>query len=122
MRSCDSLSRISYGVIPSSRTGTARMSIVTPTSPRAAISADEEVRPAAPMSWMATMWPLRMSSRLASSRSFSVNGSPTWTRGRLASLAAVRSSEAKDAPWMPSRPVRAPTAMIGLPTPCGLGA
>jgi hypothetical protein len=60
------------------------------------------------MSWMATMWPLRISSRLASSSSFSVNGSPTCTIGRFASLADERSSEANDAPWMPSRPVRAP--------------
>ena len=117
MRSCDSLSRISYGVIPFSRTGTRLTSMVTPTSPRAAISADDDVSPAAPMSWMATMWPLRISSRLASRSSFSVNGSPTCTRGRLASLAADKSSEAKDAPWMPSRPVRAPTAMMELPTP-----
>ena len=55
IRSCDSLSRISYGVMPSSRTGTLVVSIVTPTSPRAAISADDDVSPAAPMSWMATM-------------------------------------------------------------------
>ncbi len=66
------------------------------------------------------MWPLRISSSDASSRSFSVKGSPTCTRGRLASLAAERSSEANEAPWIPSRPVRAPTAMIGLPTPCAL--
>ncbi len=104
--------------MPGSRAGTFETSIVMPTSPRAAISADDEVRPAAPMSWMATMWPLLISSRLASSSSFSVNGSPTCTRGRLASVAADRSSEANEAPWMPSRPVRAPTAMIGLPTPC----
>ena len=58
MRSCDSLSRISYGVMPRSRSGTLVTSIVMPTSPRAAISADEDVRPAAPMSWMATIAPL----------------------------------------------------------------
>jgi hypothetical protein len=118
MRSCDSLSRISYGVMPGSRTGTFVTSIVTPTSPRAAISADDEVSPAAPMSWIATIAPLRISSRLASSSSFSVNGSPTCTCGRRSSLSADRSVEANDAPWMPSRPVRAPTAMMGFPTPC----
>ncbi len=117
MRSCDSLSRISYGVMPVSRTGTFVTSIVTPTSPRAAISAELDVSPAAPMSWIATMCPLLINSRLASSSSFSVNGSPTCTRGRFASLDAERSSEANDAPWMPSRPVRAPTAITGFPTP-----
>ena len=57
IRSCDSESRISYGVIPSSRVGTRPVSISTPTPPRAAISALELVSPAAPMSWMATMRP-----------------------------------------------------------------
>ncbi len=46
-----------------------------------------------------------------------MKGSPTWTWGRLASLSWESSSEAKVAPWMPSRPVRAPTAMRALPTP-----
>ena len=57
-----------------------------------------------------------MSSRLASKRSFSVKGSPTWTWGRL-SEPSSSSSEAKVAPWIPSRPVLAPTAMTALPTP-----
>ena len=91
--------------------------MVTPTSPRSAISAEDDVSPAAPMSWMATMCPLRMSSSDASSSSFSVKGSPTCTMGRLASLCSERSSDANDAPWIPSRPVLAPTAMMGLPTP-----
>jgi hypothetical protein len=70
------------------------------------------------MSWMPVMAPLAMSSRLASSRSFSVKGSPTWTWGRLASSeSSLSSSLAKVAPWMPSLPVRAPTAMSVLPTP-----
>ena len=77
IRSCDSESRISYGVIPSSRVGTRPVSISTPTPPRAAISALELVRPAAPMSWIATMRPEVISSRLASRSSFSVKGSPT---------------------------------------------
>ena len=57
MRSWDSDSSTSYGVIPGSRVGTRERSISTPTPPFAAISADDEMRPAAPMSWMATMWP-----------------------------------------------------------------
>jgi hypothetical protein len=89
----------------------------TPVPPRAAISVEEETSPAAPMSWIPTMWPERISSSDASSSSFSVNGSPTCTIGRFASLSSVSSAEAKVAPWMPSRPVFEPTAMIGLPTP-----
>ena len=58
-----------------------------------------------------------ISSRLASSSSFSVKGSPTWTCGRRDSLFSDSSSEAKLAPWIPSRPVRAPTARSTLPTP-----
>ena len=95
--------------MPVSRSGTRSRSRSIPQPPRAAISNEEEVRPAAPMSWMATMqsWPI--SSRQASISSFSVNGSPTWTVGRLASLSSENSADAMVAPWMPSRPVLAPT-------------
>ena len=118
MRSCDSESRISYGVMPSSRTGTSATSISTPVPDRPAISTPLDVRPAAPMSWMPTMCPLAISSSDASRSSFSVKGSPTCTWGRLASSSpSDSSSEAKVAPWIPSRPVRAPTAISVLPTP-----
>ena len=79
-----------------------------PVSPRPAISKLELASPAAPMSWMATMASPRIASRQASSSTFSVNGSPTWTVGRLASLSPSNASEAMVAPWMPSRPVRLP--------------
>ena len=46
-----------------------------------------------------------------------MNGSATWTCGRRASLWSVSSSDANDAPWMPSRPVFAPTASKTFPTP-----
>ena len=55
MRSCDSESSISYGVMPSSRSGTASSSRTIPAPPRPAISSELDVSPAAPMSWMATM-------------------------------------------------------------------
>ena len=103
--------------MPGSRTGTARVSISTPVPDRPAISEALDVRPAAPMSWMPTMWPLLISSRLASRSSFSVKGSPTCTWGLLASESSLSSSLANVAPWMPSRPVLAPTAMSVLPTP-----
>jgi hypothetical protein len=67
------------------------------------------------MSWIPTTAPLAITSRVASSRSFSVNGSPTWTLGRFASLASEISSEAKVAPWMPSRPVALPRCRRGCP-------
>ncbi len=59
-----------------------------------------------------------MSSRQASISNFSVKGSPTWTAGRSSSDLASNSREARRlAPWMPSRPVREPTYITGLPTP-----
>ena len=80
-----------------------------PTPPFSLISHDEHVMPAAPMSCIPTTAPVLMASRLASSRSFSVNGSPTCTLGRFASDASAISSLANVAPWMPSRPVAEPT-------------
>ena len=50
IRSCDSLSMISYGVMPGSRFGTLARSISMPLPPRLAVSHVEQVRPAAPMS------------------------------------------------------------------------
>ena len=43
--------------MPSSRWGTASRSSSTPTAPLPAISTEDEVRPAAPMSWMAATAP-----------------------------------------------------------------
>ena len=77
IRSCDSDKRISYGVISGSRTGTRATSISTPFPARPAISAAEDVIPAAPISWIPVIEPLEINSRLASRSSFSVNGSPT---------------------------------------------
>ena len=55
------------------------------------------------------MAPVCIASRQASSSSFSMNGSPTCTLGRFCLDSSVNSAEAIDAPWMPSRPVLAPT-------------
>ena len=95
--------------MPSSRHGTWFMSRRMPTPPLLAISTDDEVSPAAPMSWMATIASEAMSSRHASISNFSVNGSPTWTVGRFSSLSSEKSALAMVAPWMPSRPVFDPT-------------
>ncbi len=80
-----------------------------PSPPLPAISTEDEVRPAAPMSWIATIASPAINSRQASINSFSVNGSPTCTVGRFSSASAANSAEAIVAPWMPSRPVLAPT-------------
>ena len=61
------------------------------------------------MSWMPTIAPVFIASRHASSRTFSMNGSPTWTVGRFSSLPSPNSADAMVAPWIPSRPVLAPT-------------
>jgi hypothetical protein len=79
-----------------------------PTPPLPAISTDDEVRPAAPMSWMAATAPVAISSSVASISSFSAKGSPTWTVGRFSSESSENSAEDMVAPWMPSRPVLEP--------------
>ena len=53
--------------------------------PWRAISTDEDVSPAAPMSWMPMTASVAMSSRHASISSFSGKGSPTCTVGRFSS-------------------------------------
>ena len=57
IRSWDSLTMISNGSMSASRSGTRRTWRSSPTSPFAAISADEDVRPAAPRSCSATRSP-----------------------------------------------------------------
>ncbi len=95
--------------MPVSRCGTWSRSSSIPTPPLPAISTEELVSPAAPMSWIATMASVAISSRQASISSFSVKGSPTWTVGRFSWALAPNAAEAMVAPWMPSRPVFEPT-------------
>ena len=109
IRSCDSDRRISYGVISVSRWGTRESSTSIPVPLRAGISDVQQARPAAPMSWIPTTAPVSIASRHASSRSFSVKGSPTCTVGRRSSAPSSNVAEAIDAPWIPSRPVLLPT-------------
>src|SRR6266511_2777677 len=66
MRSWDSDSMISYGVMPVSRWGTRDSSTSMPVPARAGISEHAHARPAAPMSWMPTMAPVAIASRHAS--------------------------------------------------------
>ena len=95
--------------MPVSRCGTRLTSISTPVPPRAPISQVEQVRPAAPMSCTPISASVCISSRQASSSSFSMNGSPTCTAGRFSADFSSNSADAIVAPWMPSRPVLAPT-------------
>ena len=98
MRSCDSDSMISYGVMPVSRCGTRDTSMSMPAPPREPISLVEHVRPAAPISWMPTSASLFITSRQASSSSFSMNGSPTCTAGRFSADFSSNSADAIVAP------------------------
>ena len=62
--------------------------------------------------------PAAYSSRQHSTSSFSMNGSPTWTLGRLApSLPPNVALASTDAPPMPSGPVRDPNRITLLPVP-----
>ena len=61
------------------------------------------------MSWIPTMASVFISSRQASSSSFSVNGSPTCTVGRRCSDSSEKDADAMVAPWTPSLPVLEPT-------------
>ena len=79
-----------------------------PTPPLPAISTEELVRPAAPMSWIAATAPEAISSSVASINSFSAKGSPTCTVGRFESDSSSNSADDMVAPWMPSRPVLEP--------------
>ena len=60
-----------------------------PPVPAAASSVVAHATPAAPRSWMPATRPAAKSSRQHSISSFSVNGSPTWTLGRLAASAVA---------------------------------
>ena len=77
---------------------------------RAATSLTAHVSPAAPRSCTASIASAATSSSVASRRSFSRNGLPTWTDGRFSSDPVPSSNDAKsDAPAIPSRPVSLPT-------------
>ena len=120
MRSCDSLIKISGGPSEASRSGTASSSMRMPPVPAAASSVVAQATPAAPRSWRPATRPPAKSSRQHSTSSFSVNGSPTWTLGRLAASAdeppnaALASTEA---PPTPSGPVVDPNRITLLPGP-----
>ena len=109
MRSCDSLMRISSGESVESRSGTVSSSTCMPPSPALASSLVAQDSPAPPRSWMPATTPAPNSSSVHSISSFSMNGSPTWTLGRLVGPVDEKVSDARTlTPPMPSPPVRAP--------------
>ena len=127
MRSCDSLSMTSYGVMPSSRRGTCATSISMPASPRWR-ALDERAGQAGGAEVLQADDPVARASRPARRRPPSAASRGTGCRPARPA-AAPRSAASKSvrearplAPWMPSRPVSAPTRMIGLPTPSALRA
>ena len=74
----------------------------------------EDVKPAAPISWIAIIDLSDINSKQASKRSFSVKGSPTWTVGFFSSILSSNIADAILAPWIPSLPVFDPTYITGL--------
>ncbi len=109
MRSCDSLMRISSGDSVASRSGTRSSHTCMPPSPLEANSLVAQEIPAPPRSWMPVTKPACSTSSVHSMSSFSMNGSPTCTLGRLAGPSASKVSLASTlTPPMPSPPVRAP--------------
>ena len=97
IRSCDSLMRISSGASVESRSGTRSSSTCIPPSPALASSDVAQDSPAPPRSWMPVTMPAANSSRVHSMRSFSMNGSPTWTLGPLRRAAFVERLAREDA-------------------------
>src|ERR1700760_1696268 len=116
IRSWDSLIRISGGPRVASRRGTWSSRTRMPPVPAAASSVVAQATPAAPRSWMPVMRSSRYSSRQHSMSSFSRNGSPTWTLGRLAAAPSPNVALAStDAPPMPSGPVRPRLFQVAVP-------
>ena len=97
-----------------SRCGTASRCSLMPSPPLSPISTAEQVRPAAPMSWIEITAPVAISSRQASIRRFSVNGSPTCTVGRLSSIAR----RTRPRPWWRRRRRRARSWRRDRPPAC----
>ena len=96
IRSCDSETMISNGSMSASRSGTRATSMSIPTPPPDAISAADEVRPAAPRSWSETRSPAPRSSRQHSTSFDSSNGSPIWTDGPLRLVGLVELGRGED--------------------------
>ena len=117
MRSWDSLTMISNGSMSASRSGTLETSRSRPTAPFDAISADDDVSPAAPRSCSETSSPRSRSSREHSSAFLPANGSPTCTVGRLSSSMPSSALARTEAPPMPSLPVEDPKSTTTFPTP-----
>ena len=121
IRSWDSDIKISSGASDESRSGTRSSHTCIPPSPAEASSEVAQDSPAPPRSWMPSTSCSAKISRVHSISSFSWNGSPTCTLGRLAGPVDSKVSEAStETPPMPSPPVRAPYRITWLPAPVAL--
>ena len=118
IRSCDSLIRISSGANVLSRSGTRSSQTCMPPSPLLASSLVAHDSPAPPRSWMPSTTRAANRSRQHSISTFSANGSPTCTAGRLLGPVESNVSDAStETPPMPSPPVFAPNRTTRLPAP-----
>ena len=116
MRSWLSLIKISSGVRLSSLSRTFFSCTRMPMLPFEASSLVAHEMPAPPRSWMPATTPAWKSSRQHSMSTFSANGSPTWTAGRLVGPSSPKVSEASTlTPPMPSAPVLAPKRITRSP-------
>ena len=80
------------------RFGTLSSSMRMPQPPLALISEVLHIMPAAPISCMPTMASVCASSSVASSKSFSAKGSPTWMEGISLAESSVMFAEANVLP------------------------
>ena len=123
IRSCDSDIKISSGDKVASRSGTRSSSTFMPPLPPDANSLVAQDKPAPPRSWMPTTKSSANISSEHSIKTFSTNGSPTCTAGRLAGPEASKVSDARtDTPPIPSPPVLAPYKTTKLPAPAALAS
>ena len=114
MRSCASEIQISQGASPAYLSGALARSTSTPSFSPISPTADE--KPPAPQSVMAVYSPRSRASSITSISPFSVIASPICTALPVVSaVSCVSSAEEKVAPWMPSRPVRPPSATTRSP-------
>ena len=89
--------------------------MAAPSPARSAASTLADDSPAAPRSCTPATPSSRAASRHASISDFSMKGLPTCTAGRRSFLSSKEREARPDAPWMPSRPVSAPTSKSRFP-------
>ena len=118
IRSWDSLINISSGERDGSRRGTVSRRISIPPLPAEASSDVAHESPAPPRSWIPTTKSSLKISKEHSIKTFSANGSPTWTAGLFVGFDSLNVSDARtETPPIPSPPVLAPNKTTRFPAP-----